>query len=99
MAVPALAELASTEWDKGNDHFPPTTFEISHVHASTGANNTIPGVLEVWFNFRFSTESTVDQLTQRVGLYARRARRGLRREVDLERRAVSFAAGAASLIR
>ena len=66
MAVPALAELASTEWDKGNDHFPPTTFEISHVHASTGANNTIPGVLEVWFNFRFSTESTVDQLTQRV---------------------------------
>jgi succinyl-diaminopimelate desuccinylase len=66
MAMPALAELASIEWDKGSEYFPPTTFQISHVHASTGANNTIPGALDVWFNFRFSTESTEEQLTRRV---------------------------------
>jgi succinyl-diaminopimelate desuccinylase len=66
MALPALAELASIEWDEGNDDFPPTTFQISHVQASTGANNTIPGALDVWFNFRFSTESTEDQLKRRV---------------------------------
>lgn len=66
MAVPALAELASIEWDRGNEYFSPTSFQISHVQASTGANNTIPGALEVWFNFRFSTESTVDELKDRV---------------------------------
>lgn len=66
MAVPALAELASIEWDNGNEYFTPTSFQISHVQASTGANNTIPGALEVWLNFRFSTESTVDDLKRRV---------------------------------
>jgi succinyl-diaminopimelate desuccinylase len=66
MGMPALAELASLEWDKGNDHFSPTAFQISHVQASTGANNTIPGTLEVWFNFRFSTESSDEQLKHRV---------------------------------
>jgi succinyl-diaminopimelate desuccinylase len=66
MGMPALAELASIEWDTGNEYFPPTSFQIAHVHASTGANNTIPGALDVWFNFRFSTESTEDQLKQRV---------------------------------
>lgn len=66
MAMPALAALASIEWDKGNEDFPPTSFQISHVHASTGANNTIPGALDVWFNFRFSTESTEDQLQRHV---------------------------------
>ena len=66
MGIPALAELASIEWDTGNDDFPPTTFQISHVHASTGANNTIPGTLEVWLNFRYSPESTEDELTRRV---------------------------------
>jgi succinyl-diaminopimelate desuccinylase len=65
-ALPALAELAATEWDRGNEHFSPTSFQISHVHASTGANNTIPPVLEIWFNFRFSTEVTVEQLKERT---------------------------------
>jgi succinyl-diaminopimelate desuccinylase len=65
-AVPALAELASIEWDKGDNDFAPTSFQISHVHASTGANNTIPGSLEVWLNFRFSPASTDAQLMQRV---------------------------------
>jgi succinyl-diaminopimelate desuccinylase len=65
-AVPALAELIATEWDRGNEYFSPTSFQISQVQAGAGANNTIPGTLEVLFNFRFSTESTADQLKARV---------------------------------
>ena len=65
-ALPALAELAATEWDRGNEYFSPTSFQIAHVHAGAGANNVIPGVLEVLFNFRFSTASTADQLKARV---------------------------------
>lgn len=65
-ALPALAELAATEWDRGNEFFSPTSFQISDVHAGTGANNTIPGSMEVWFNFRFSTESTEEGLKARV---------------------------------
>jgi succinyl-diaminopimelate desuccinylase len=64
--APALAELAAIEWDKGNDHFPPTTFQISNIHAGTGATNVIPGEVEVVFNFRFSTETTAEALQQRV---------------------------------
>ena len=64
--APALQELVSIEWDRGNDHFPPTTFQISNMHAGTGANNVIPGELEVQFNFRFSTEVTDAQLRQQV---------------------------------
>ena len=56
-ALPALAELAAIEWDRGNDDFPPTSFQISNIHAGTGANNVIPGALDVLFNFRFSPES------------------------------------------
>jgi succinyl-diaminopimelate desuccinylase len=65
-AAAALAELAAEEWDNGNSFFPPTAFQISNIHAGTGANNVIPGELEVVFNFRFSTESTDDGLRQRV---------------------------------
>jgi succinyl-diaminopimelate desuccinylase len=60
--LPALAELAAIEWDHGNAYFPPTSFQISNMHAGTGANNVIPGQLDVLFNFRFSTEQTVEQL-------------------------------------
>jgi succinyl-diaminopimelate desuccinylase len=66
MVLPALTELASMELDRGNADFSPTTFQISNMHAGAGANNTIPGTLEVWFNFRFSTESTAEQLKSRV---------------------------------
>jgi len=65
-ALPALAALAATDWDRGNEYFSPTSFQISDVHAGTGANNTIPGSMEVWFNFRFSTESTEESLKARV---------------------------------
>ncbi|RMX15390.1 succinyl-diaminopimelate desuccinylase [Vandammella animalimorsus] len=65
-ALPALAELAATEWDAGNEFFPPTSWQISNIHAGTGAGNVIPGELVVDFNFRFSTESSDAQLRQRV---------------------------------
>ena len=65
-AAPALAELVAIEWDRGNRYFPPTSWQVSNVHAGTGASNVIPGELVVDFNFRFSTESTPDQLKQRV---------------------------------
>jgi succinyl-diaminopimelate desuccinylase len=74
-AAPALAELAAIEWDRGNEYFPPTSFQISNIHAGTGASNVIPGELKVSFNFRFSPESTVDALKQ--GLHAVLDRHGL----------------------
>ena len=64
--APALAELAATTWDGGNAHFPPTTWQVSNVHAGTGAFNVIPGELVMDFNFRFSTESTPQTLQARV---------------------------------
>ncbi|NBW79505.1 MAG: succinyl-diaminopimelate desuccinylase [Betaproteobacteria bacterium] len=64
--APALAELAATTWDSGNAFFPPTTFQISNIHAGTGVGNVIPGSLVVDFNFRFCTESTPDGLKTRV---------------------------------
>jgi succinyl-diaminopimelate desuccinylase len=66
LVAPAIAELASTEWDKGNEFFPPTTFQISNFHSGTGAQNIIPGSAQVDFNFRFSTESTPESLQARV---------------------------------
>lgn len=66
LAAPALAELTAIEWDRGNDFFPPTSFQISNIKAGTGATNVIPGELEVVFNFRFSTESTEAGLRQRT---------------------------------
>lgn len=65
-AAPALAELSAVQWDQGNEHFPPTTFQISNIHAGTGADNVIPGELKVHFNFRYSTAVTHVDLQQRV---------------------------------
>lgn len=65
-ALPALAELAATEWDRGNDYFPPTSWQISNIHGGTGATNVIPGTVVVDFNFRFCTESTAEGLKTRV---------------------------------
>lgn len=62
----AIAELAKTEWDRGNEYFPPTTWQISNMSAGTGANNVIPGTARVQFNFRFATASTVESLQTRV---------------------------------
>ena len=65
-ALPALAELATTHWDNGNDFFPPTSFQIPNIAAGTGASNIIPGQCEVQFNFRFSTELTDIDIKRRV---------------------------------
>lgn len=70
--APALAELVATEWDRGNAHFPPTSFQVSNVHAGTGANNVVPGECQVVFNFRYCTESTADSLQARVEALLRR---------------------------
>lgn len=66
LAAPALAELAAEHWDQGNAFFPPTSFQISNLNAGTGATNVVPGELTALFNFRFSTESTVEGLKARV---------------------------------
>jgi succinyl-diaminopimelate desuccinylase len=66
LMAPALAELVSVSWDAGNAFFPPTTWQVSNIHGGTGASNVIPGHVVIDFNFRFSTESTVESLQQRV---------------------------------
>jgi succinyl-diaminopimelate desuccinylase len=66
LAAPALAELAATQWDTGSEYFPPTTWQISNIHAGTGANNVVPGELTVMFNFRFGTALTPEQLRERL---------------------------------
>lgn len=66
LAAPAIAELAATEWDQGNEFFPPTTWQISNIHGGTGASNVIPGHVDILFNFRFSTASTPDGLQDKV---------------------------------
>jgi succinyl-diaminopimelate desuccinylase len=66
LASPAIAELAATIWDNGNEYFPPTSWQISNIHGGTGATNVVPGTVEILFNFRFSTASTVDGLKQKV---------------------------------
>ena len=64
--APALAELSARTWDKGNEFFQPTTFQISNISAGTGAPNVIPGELKARFNIRFSTEQTVERLQQSI---------------------------------
>lgn len=66
MVAPAVAELSTTEWDKGNEFFPPTTWQVSNIRGGTGATNVIPGTVEILFNFRFSTASTEAGLKARV---------------------------------
>lgn len=80
LAAPAIAELAATVWDEGNEYFPPTSWQISNIHAGTGATNVVPGTVEILFNFRHSTASTVDSLMSRV--HAILDKHGL--EYDLE---------------
>lgn len=66
LAMPALADLAAIEWDKGNEYYAPTSWQMSNIHAGTGASNVIPGECVVDFNFRFATSSTVEGLQKRV---------------------------------
>lgn len=76
----ALGELAGVEWDRGNEYFPPTTWQVSNFNAGTGANNVIPGEAQIKFNFRFSTASTLESLQTRV--HGILDRHGLTYELD-----------------
>jgi len=82
LAAPAIAELAATAWDAGNEYFPPTTWQISNIRSGTGATNVIPGHLDLVFNFRFSTASTVEGLQAQV--HAILDRHGLDYRLDWE---------------
>src|SRR5574337_435364 len=72
MAAPAIAELAATVWDEGNEYFPPTSWQISNIHGGTGATNVVPGTVEILFNFRFSTASTEDSLKNKMRAFLAR---------------------------
>ncbi|OYY47768.1 MAG: succinyl-diaminopimelate desuccinylase, partial [Polynucleobacter sp. 35-46-207] len=80
LSAPAIQALVDTEWDQGNEYFQPTSFQISNIHAGTGANNVIPGELTIDFNFRFSTESTPESLRSRLEEILTAA--GLQFEID-----------------
>jgi succinyl-diaminopimelate desuccinylase len=64
--APALAELTAIEWDQGNEFFPPTSFQVSNIHAGTGAENVVPGELQLMFNLRYSTELDAPGIRERV---------------------------------
>jgi len=95
-ALPALAELAAIEWDRGNAFFPPTSFQISNIHAGTGATNVIPGTLEVDFNFRYSTETDHRRLMESVEALI--ARHGLDAHIDWTHSGAPFLTPAGELV-
>ncbi len=95
LAAPALAELAATRWDEGNAEFPPTSFQISNVHAGTGALNVVPGALEAKFNFRFCTASTAQSLRDRTEAILRK--HGLDFHIDWDLSGEPFATPAGKL--
>jgi len=66
LSAPAVSELTQIAWDQGNEYFPPTTWQISNIHGGTGVLNVIPGKLDILFNFRFSTASSIESLKSRV---------------------------------
>jgi len=94
--APALAELAAIEWDPGNEFFPPTTWQVSNIHAGTGANNVIPGVCEVMFNFRFGSVSSADELKRRTCEVL--DRHGLDYEIDWHLSGKPFITGRGKLV-
>ena len=96
LAAPMLAELTTMQWDNGNDFFPPTTFQVSNIHAGTGASNVIPGSLEMIFNFRFSTEITPEEIKQRVEDLLKKHK--LDYEIDWALSGMPFLTAAGSLV-
>ncbi len=94
--APALAELAATRWDEGNEFFPPTTWQVSNIHAGTGANNVIPGECEVLFNFRFASVSTPDDLKART--HGILDRHGLNYDLDWQLSGKPFLTGRGKLV-
>lgn len=96
LAAPAIAELAQTRWDEGNEFFPPTTWQISNIHGGTGASNVIPGAVEIQFNFRFASASTPDEL--KASVCAILERHGLDYSIDWTLGAKPFLTGRGALV-
>ncbi len=96
LVAPALAELAATRWDDGNEFFPPTTWQVSSIHGGTGANNVVPGTVALEFNFRFSTASTEASL--RAAFEAVLRRHGLDFSIDWSLSGKPFLTGRAELV-
>src|SRR5688572_908348 len=96
LAAPAIAELAATNWDDGNEHFPPTSFQCSNIHAGTGAANVVPGALELVFNWRYSTESSRENLVARLESVLKR--HGLDYELALTASGKPFLTGRGELV-
>ena len=96
-AAPALAELCAVEWDHGTPDFGPTTFQISNIHAGTGASNVVPGQLAVQFNFRFSPAVSVAELQERVQRIL--TRHGLEYEVAWTVSALPFVTPVGALVK
>ena len=92
LLAPALAELVAIEWDKGNRFFQPTSWQVSNIHAGTGASNVIPGECVVDFNFRFCTESTPEDLATTPDRRSRSAWLRVHASVDRRRPALPHAA-------
>lgn len=86
--APVLTQLCAAEWDSGNEHFPPTQFQISDIHAGVGASNVIPGTLKLDFNFRYATVSTPEDLRRRVEKTLNEA--GIRYDIHWENNAEPF---------
>ena len=95
-AAPVIAELAAIEWDKGNEYFPPTSWQISNIHGGTGATNVVPGTVEIRFNFRHSTASTKDDLKARV--HEVLDRHGLEYDLDWEESGKPYLTSRGSLV-
>ena len=95
--APALAELVALRWDDGNAFFPPTSWQVSNIHAGTGASNVIPGDCVVDFNFRFCTESTPESLQQRLAAVL--DRHGLRYELNWTIGGLPFLTTPGSLVK
>lgn len=95
-AAPALTELAAIEWDRGNEFFPATSFQISNIHGGTGAENVIPGELELLFNFRYSTALTAEAIKRRVNDVL--DRHGLKYELNWRLSGEPFLTGQGELV-
>jgi succinyl-diaminopimelate desuccinylase len=96
LLAPALAELGAIQWDSGNEYFPATSFQVSNIHAGTGANNVVPGSLEMDFNFRFSTECTAQSLKDRTDAILRK--HGLEYSIDWHLSGNPFLTGRGALV-
>lgn len=96
LAIPALNELASKQWDQGNEFFPATSFQIANINSGTGASNVIPGEMQVQFNFRYSTELTDSQIKQQVAAIL--DNHGLRYELKWTLSGQPFLTGSGKLV-